>query len=67
MKIDGGCDCGYITYEAEADPEKTTICRYTDCQHLAFRTCARPEGADLDSLALRWVTDLGSVRGLDRQ
>ena len=22
MKIDGGCHCGYITYEAEADPEK---------------------------------------------
>lgn len=22
MKIDGGCHCGYITYEAEADPER---------------------------------------------
>ena len=22
MKIDGGCHCGYITYEAEADPQK---------------------------------------------
>jgi hypothetical protein len=30
MKIDGGCHCGYITYEAEADPEKTTICHCTD-------------------------------------
>jgi hypothetical protein len=41
MKIDGGCHCGYITYEAEVDPEKTTICHCTDCQHLsgsAFRT-----------------------------
>jgi len=26
MKIDGGCHCGYITYEAEADPEKVGIC-----------------------------------------
>jgi hypothetical protein len=41
MKIDGGCHCGYITYEAEADPEKTAICHCTDCQTLsgsAFRT-----------------------------
>jgi hypothetical protein len=41
MKIDGGCHCGYITYEAEADPERTSICHCADCQHLtgsAFRT-----------------------------
>jgi hypothetical protein len=47
MKIDGGCHCGYITYEAAADPEKTTICHCTDCQHLsgsAFRTVVRVAG-----------------------
>src|SRR3954463_422072 len=47
MKIDGGCHCGYITYEAEVDPEKTTICHCTDCQHLsgsAFRTVVRVAG-----------------------
>ena len=41
MKIDGGCHCGYITYEGEADPETATICHCTDCQKLsgsAFRT-----------------------------
>jgi hypothetical protein len=41
MKIDGGCHCGYLTYEAEADPERTSICHCTDCQQLsgtAFRT-----------------------------
>src|SRR5881394_536775 len=32
MKIDGACHCGYITIEAEADPENTTICHCTDCQ-----------------------------------
>ena len=40
MKIDGACHCGYITIEAEADPDKTTICHCTDCQALtgsAFR------------------------------
>lgn len=40
MKIDGGCHCGYITYDAEIDPEKVGICHCTDCQTLsgtAFR------------------------------
>jgi hypothetical protein len=44
MKIDGGCYCGYITYEAEADPERTSICHCTDCQRLTgcvFRTSVR--------------------------
>ena len=44
MKIDGGCHCGYITYEAEADPERTSICHCTDCQVLTgtvFRTSIR--------------------------
>jgi hypothetical protein len=43
MKVDGGCHCGYIAYEAEADPDKTVICHCTDCQTLsgsAFRTVA---------------------------
>ena len=44
MKIDGGCHCGYITLEAEADPDKATICHCADCQSFsgsAFRTFAR--------------------------
>jgi hypothetical protein len=35
MKIDGRCHCGYITYEAEIDPEKTLVCHCTDCQTLS--------------------------------
>ncbi len=41
MKIDGGCHCGDITYEAEIDPGNVGICHCTDCQALsgtAFRT-----------------------------
>src|SRR5215468_9828365 len=44
MRIDGGCRCGYITYEAEADPQRVHICHCTDCQKLsgsAFRTGIR--------------------------
>ena len=32
MKVDGACHCGFITVEAEIDPEKVTICHCTDCQ-----------------------------------
>ena len=44
MKIDGQCHCGYITFEAEADPQNVAICHCTDCQVLsgsAFRTVVR--------------------------
>lgn len=48
MQIDGRCHCGFISYEAEIDPEKVMICHCTDCQTLsgsAFRTVAlRREG-----------------------
>jgi len=32
MKIDGGCHCGFIKYEAEVDPAMVGICHCTDCQ-----------------------------------
>jgi hypothetical protein len=41
MNIDGGCHCGYITYQATVDSERVGICHCTDCQTLsgsAFRT-----------------------------
>jgi hypothetical protein len=34
MKIDGGCHCGAIAYEAEIDPQGVGICHCTDCQML---------------------------------
>ncbi len=40
MKVEGGCHCGAIAYEAEIDPEAARICHCTDCQTLtgsAFR------------------------------
>ena len=35
MKVDGGCHCGAIRYEAEVDPETVSICHCTDCQQLS--------------------------------
>ena len=32
MRIDGRCQCGEITFEGEADPEKVWVCHCTDCQ-----------------------------------
>lgn len=41
MKVDGGCHCGKVTFEAEIDPADVGICHCTDCQQLtgtAFTT-----------------------------
>lgn len=35
MKIDGGCHCGHITFEAEIDPAEVGVCHCTDCQQLS--------------------------------
>jgi hypothetical protein len=48
MRIDGGCSCGAIRIEGEADPEKTQICHCTDCQTstgTAFRVSIPVPGA----------------------
>ena len=34
MRVDGGCHCGRIRYEATVDPERVGICHCTDCQML---------------------------------
>ena len=41
MKIDGGCHCGALKYEADIDPGRVGVCHCIDCQILsgcAFRT-----------------------------
>jgi len=35
MKVQGGCHCGAIAYEAEVNPEMVAICHCTDCQSLS--------------------------------
>jgi len=48
MRIDGGCSCGAITIEGEADPERTQVCHCTDCQTgtgSAFRVSIPVPGA----------------------
>lgn len=41
MKVDGGCHCGELAYEADIDPKRVGLCHCIDCQILsgtAFRT-----------------------------
>jgi hypothetical protein len=35
MKIDGGCHCGAIRYEASVSPKLVFICHCTDCQTIS--------------------------------
>jgi hypothetical protein len=54
MRIDGSCHCGTITFTAEADPEKVSVCHCTDCQigtGSAFRTNVPVPGADFHMLS----------------
>ena len=34
MNIDGQCHCGRVTYQADIDPDRVSICHCTDCQAL---------------------------------
>ncbi len=34
MNIDGDCHCGLVTYQADIDPDRVSICHCTDCQRL---------------------------------
>ena len=34
MRIQGGCHCGSLGYEADIDPESVGVCHCTDCQVL---------------------------------
>lgn len=35
MRVDGGCHCGGITYEADIEPDRVALCHCTDCQTLS--------------------------------
>ena len=54
MKIDGGCVCGHVTYEAEVDPDQVALCNCTDCQKFsgsAFRVGVPTKDSDFRLLS----------------
>ena len=52
MNIDGTCLCGQIQFEANVDPETTTICHCTDCQINSGTAFGYVVGAVNDSFKL---------------
>src|SRR5688572_28361867 len=71
MKIHGSCVCGFLTFEAEADPQKVSICHCTDCQSntgSAFRTNVRVPGSTFRMLSgtptiyIKTTADSGNPR-----
>lgn len=35
MKVQGRCHCAQVTYEADVDPDKVSLCHCTDCQAMS--------------------------------
>jgi len=71
MKLHGSCHCGFITFEADADPEKVSLCHCTDCQAgtgTAFRTNIRVPGENFKMLSgaptiyIKTTADSGNPR-----
>jgi hypothetical protein len=53
MRIDGGCHCGKVSYEADIDPEKVGVCHCTDCQVLSGSAFTAFVQAPKESFRLR--------------
>jgi hypothetical protein len=54
MRVDGHCLCGYLSYEAEVEPDLVLICHCTDCQVLsgsAFRVTVPVTGGSFKFLS----------------
>lgn len=71
MKLHGSCHCGFITFEADADPEKVSLCHCTDCQSgtgTTFRTNIRVPGENFKMLSgtptiyIKTTADSGNPR-----
>ena len=53
VKIDGGCHCGWLTFEAFVDRDNVKVCHCTDCQKLsasAFRAVIASKETDFKLL-----------------
>jgi len=54
MRLDGRCHCGFLSFEAEGDPQNVSICHCTDCQTgtgSAFRVSIRTPGKSFRMLS----------------
>jgi hypothetical protein len=56
MRIDGGCHCGRVTYEAEIDERLVGICHCTDCQVFTGSAYSISVPAPKDAFRIRGET-----------
>jgi len=52
MKIDGRCHCGRISFTAEVDPSRVSVCHCTDCQVLSGSPFRVSVAAPIERFAL---------------
>ena len=53
MHIDGACHCGRITFTAEVDPARVSVCHCTDCQAFSGAPFRATVPAAIESFHLR--------------
>ena len=53
MLINGACHCGKISFTAEIDPTRVTVCHCTDCQVLSGAPFRAVVPAQLDTFKLK--------------
>lgn len=72
MNVDGGCLCGYVTYQAVVDPNQVAICHCADCQTHSGSVYSVVVGADQSQFKLltgnlktyQKTAESGTVRAL---
>ena len=56
MHIDGACHCGSISFTADIDPSRVTVCHCTDCQILSGAPFRAVVAAPVETLVIRGQT-----------
>jgi hypothetical protein len=52
MYINGSCHCGLISFSAEIDPSRVTVCHCTDCQALSGAPFRAVVSASIETFVL---------------
>jgi hypothetical protein len=56
MQIDGACHCGRVSFTAQIDPSRITVCHCADCQVLSGAPFRAVAVAPYDTFVLRGQT-----------